>query len=195
VDGKGKIAAPLLEEVYNLEDALVVAQFLNSFIRHADSVKIANLAQIVNVIAPMLTIGDKLLIQSIFYPIEMYAKRREGVALQTQVTGEVLESKRYGKHSAIDTSAILNGSELSVFAVNRSLDSEVEVMIEFGQGGITGVRNAEIVAGRDPKAENSLANPDQVVSQKFDQISVSGGHACVVLPPLSVLAVTFSTNL
>ncbi len=195
VDGKGKIAAPLLEEVYNLEDALVVAQFLNSFIRHADSVKIANLAQIVNVIAPMLTIGDKLLIQSIFYPIEMYAKRREGISLQTRVTGEMLESKRYGSHSAIDTSAILNASELSVFAVNRSLDSDVEVMIDLGQGGITGVLNAEIVTGKDPKAENSLANPDRVVSQAFEQISVSGGHACVVLPPLSVLAVTFTTSL
>src|SRR5512143_3780052 len=81
-DGEGKFAPHLIEEVYNLEDALVVAGFLNSFIRHADAVKIANLAQIVNVIAPLQTRGDDLLVQSIFYPFEMYARRREGVSLQ-----------------------------------------------------------------------------------------------------------------
>ncbi len=54
-DGHGTVAPHLIEEVYNLEDALVVAGFLNSFIRHADVVKIANLAQVVNVIAPLLT--------------------------------------------------------------------------------------------------------------------------------------------
>ena len=61
VNGHGKFAQHLVEEEYNLEDALVVAGFLNSFIRHADVVKIANLAQIVNVIAPILTRGDQTL--------------------------------------------------------------------------------------------------------------------------------------
>ena len=82
MDGEGKLAPHLIEEVYNLEDALIVAGFLNSFIRHADVLKIANIAQIVNVIAPILTRGDDLLIQSIFYPFEMFAKRRDGVALR-----------------------------------------------------------------------------------------------------------------
>ena len=61
-DGQGQFAPHLIEEVYNLEDALVVAEFLNSFVRHADSVKIANIAQIVNVIAPLLTRGDETLV-------------------------------------------------------------------------------------------------------------------------------------
>ena len=63
----------MIEEVYNLEDALVVAGFLNSFLRHADVVKIANLAQIVNVIAPLLTDGDRLLVQSIFHHDDCHA--------------------------------------------------------------------------------------------------------------------------
>ena len=58
MDGAGKFAPPLVEERYNLEDALVVAAFLHSFLRHADVLKIANLAQIVNVIAPLITRGD-----------------------------------------------------------------------------------------------------------------------------------------
>jgi alpha-N-arabinofuranosidase len=70
-DGRGKFAPHLVEEVYDLQDALVVAEFLNSFLRHADSVKIANLAQIVNVIAPLQTQGDRLLVQSTFHPFAM----------------------------------------------------------------------------------------------------------------------------
>ncbi|MCU0522915.1 MAG: alpha-N-arabinofuranosidase, partial [Anaerolineae bacterium] len=73
MDGEGKHAPHLVEEIYNLEDALVVAGFLNSFVRHADVVKIANLAQIVNVIAPLQTRGDELLIQPTFFPFEMFA--------------------------------------------------------------------------------------------------------------------------
>lgn len=66
IDGGSEFAPHLIEEIYNLEDELVVAEFLNSFIRHADSVKIANIAQIINVIAPILTRDDDLLIQQIF---------------------------------------------------------------------------------------------------------------------------------
>ena len=74
-------APPLIEEVYNLEDALVVAGFLQSFVRHADVLKIANLAQIVNVIAPILTRKDGLLVQSIYWPFAMMSSRREGTSL------------------------------------------------------------------------------------------------------------------
>ena len=97
MDGEGKQAPHLIEEVYNLEDALVVAGFLNSFIRHADVVKIANLAQIVNVIAPILTRGNELLIQSIFYPFEMFSKRREGISLQPVLQGPVYTGQTNGQ--------------------------------------------------------------------------------------------------
>ena len=68
----------LFHEVYNLEDALVVAGFLMSFIRHADSVKIANLAQLVNVIAPILTRGDECLQQSIYHAFRLFSTRKGG---------------------------------------------------------------------------------------------------------------------
>ena len=79
-NGRGTFAPHLIEEEYNLEDALVVAGFFNSFIRHADVLKIANIAQIVNVIAPILTRGDNLLLQTIYYPFVMYSKRRNGIS-------------------------------------------------------------------------------------------------------------------
>ncbi|MFZ4508415.1 MAG: alpha-N-arabinofuranosidase [Fimbriimonas sp.] len=195
VDGKGKIAPPLLEEVYNLEDVLVVAQFLNSFIRHADSVKIANIAQIVNVIAPILTRGDEMLIQSIFYPIMMFAERRDGIALQVAVDGPMVNSKSFGEAPVIDTSAILNGSELSVFAVNRSPEEAMEIVVQLGQGQITGVVNADIVYGTDPKAANSYENPEVVTRQAFTDITVANGRAVLQVPALSVVAMTFDLDL
>src|SRR5690606_37652228 len=100
-------APHLLEEEYNLEDALMVAGFLQSFIRHADCLKIANLAQAVNVIAPLLTRGDEMLVQSIYHPFAMMTKRREGESLRVVVDGPTYEAKDYGSTTYIDASAIL----------------------------------------------------------------------------------------
>jgi alpha-N-arabinofuranosidase len=192
LDGRGKIAPPLLEEVYNLEDALVAAGFLNSFIRHADSVKIANIAQIVNVIAPLLTKGDEMVFQTIFYPIEMMAKRRDGVSLQVQVSGEEYKSKDYGTVSTLDSSAILNGNELSVFLVNRDTSQPLEVTVDLSDRSIANLLNAEIVHGTDPNAANTFENPNQIMAKTFSDFCIKDGKAIAKLPPLSFCAATFT---
>ena len=98
MDGAGKHAPHLIEERYNLEDALVVAGFFNSFIRHADVVKIANIAQVVNVIAPVQTRGEELLLQSIFHVFEMYTKRRKGACRFGQpIQGPTYEGATHGR--------------------------------------------------------------------------------------------------
>ena len=96
MNGRGTFAPHLIEEEYNLEDAMVVAGFFNSFIRHADVLKIANIAQIVNVIAPILTRGDELLLQTIYYPFLLYAQRRNGISLQPGVEGPVTKAPATG---------------------------------------------------------------------------------------------------
>jgi alpha-N-arabinofuranosidase len=192
VDGRGKFAPPLLEEHYNLEDAIVFAGFLNSFIRHADAVKIANLAQIVNVIAPILTKGEQVLLQSIYYVFEMMSKRRDGDSLQVFVDGPTYQSKSHGETSYLDTSAILNGRELSVFASNRSTEKPVTVRVAPADAPVTKLLNAEILTGKGPKDENSFEEPNRVVSQPFDQVTIKDGVAEFELPPLSVWAGTFS---
>jgi alpha-N-arabinofuranosidase len=192
MDGRGKVAPHLIEEVYNLEDALVVAGYLNSFIRHADTVKIANLAQIVNVIAPILTRGDDMVLQSIFYPIEMIARRGEGVSLTPVVSGAAYESPTHGATNRLDASAILNGDALSVFLVNRSASEPLEVTIDLSGASISGLKDAEIVTGADPLAANSFEAKDVVVSRPFGEFAMTGGRAVGKLPPLSVVAATFS---
>ncbi len=190
-DGEGKFAPHLIEEIYNLEDALVVAGFLNSFIRHADVVKIANIAQIVNVIAPLQTRGDELLIQSIFYPFEMFAQRGAGTALRTVVDGPVYESESYGTVPYIDASAILDGDTLHVFASNRALSEPATVRVAIADRAIRELESAEVLTGPDPKAVNSFEDPDVVQSQPLEDVTVASGKAEVVLPPFSVAAMTF----
>lgn len=193
-DGRGKIAPHLLEEVYNLEDALVAAGFLNSFIRHADSVKIACIAQIVNVIAPILTRGDEMVLQTIFYPIEMYTRRREGNALRVAIDGDSYQSKQYGQTKYLDASVIANGKTLHVFCTNRSLSDSMELDIRVGGAAIRKLVNAEIVAGTDPKAANTFENPNAVVAKSFNEIKIANGVAVTKLPPLSVMAATFELD-
>jgi alpha-N-arabinofuranosidase len=187
-------APPLIEEIYNLEDALVVAGFLNSFIRHADCVKIANLAQITNVIAPILTRGDDMLIQSIFYPFEMFSKRRQGVSLRCLVEGPRYQGQLNGEVDIIDCSAIVDGPELKIFATNRSPSQEAELVVELADGDIRRLVSAELVTGPDAKAANSHEDPDVIGCQPFDAVVVSKGRARVALAPLSILAMTLEID-
>ena len=109
IDGAGRFAPPLLEERYNLEDALVVGAFLMSFLRHADSVKVANLAQLVNVIGPLLTDGDMLLKQSIFHAFKLFSERKGGTALSAHVDGPRYQCA-HGEVPYLDTAVTLDGN-------------------------------------------------------------------------------------
>ncbi len=190
MDGAGKIAPHLIEEVYNLEDALVAAGFLHSFVRHADAVKIANLAQIVNVIAPIQTREDELLIQSIFFPFAMFSKRRDGVALDLRL--DCPEYPVSGNLTAplIDASAILGDGVLHVFLTNRDLAHDAEISIGLADASIGALRDGEIVTGPDPKAANAFEEPDNVTARPFDAVHLHGGRATVSLPPLAFAAVS-----
>jgi alpha-N-arabinofuranosidase len=190
MDPEGGFPRHLIEEVYNLEDALVAAGFLNSFIRHADCVKIANIAQIVNVIAPILTRGDEFLIQSIYHVFEMFSKRRRGVALRTAVQGPVYQGSLNGEVHYLDSSAILDGNRLQVFASNRSQEEEMDLSIEVADRVIASPQSAELLTGPDAKAANSFEAPDVVRSERFEGFEVRGGKVRLSLPPLSVLAAT-----
>jgi alpha-N-arabinofuranosidase len=194
MDGAGQFAPSLLEEVYNLEDALVVAGFLHSFVRHADSVKIANLAQIVNVIAPILTCGDDLLLQSIFHPFAMFSHRRTGVSLHVALEGPAFESKTHGRALFADASAILDGKRLHIFVTNRHLEQSMEFIVHPAGFECITLESAEILTGPDAKAENSSARPELIRAHAFNDIIIKEGRARCELPPLSLLAMTLKIS-
>ena len=193
MNGSGKFAPPLIEEHYNLEDALVVAGFLNSFIRHADVVKIANIAQIVNVIAPILTRGDDILLQTIFYAFALYSSRRDGIALLPAVSGPTYDSPSYGRVNTVDTSAILGDGVLHTFLINRNLTDTAEIELDHGRGKLISVISAESVSGPAPDACNTYENPNAICSQPLQTVKISDEKASVQLPPLSIAAITFRT--
>lgn len=191
LDGDGKFAPHVAEETYSFEDALVMAGFLNSFIRHADVLKIANLAQVVNALSPIHTEGDQLLLHTNFYPVEMFSRRRDGISLRPIVTGPRYDSKTYGEVFYLDSSAILDNDRLHVFMTNRSLDEDMTVRVKVADRPVTGLDNADILTGPGPDAVNSLEQPDLVQTRPFQAVEFSDGQATVNLPPLSVAAVTF----
>src|SRR5207244_4751712 len=95
-----------LEEIYNFEDALAMGMFFNTFFRHADIVKMANLAQMVNVIAPIMTNDKGLFLQPIYFPIVEYGKQRGNAALDVWVSSPTYKiAQRPQEATYLDVSA------------------------------------------------------------------------------------------
>lgn len=189
IDGRGRFAPPLLEERYNLEDALVVGAFLMSFIRHADCVKIANLAQLVNVIGPLLTDGDALLRQSIFYAFKLFSDRKDGTALSAHIDGPRYQST-YGEVPYLDTAATLSGNSLNLFAMNRHTSEPLPLVVELGGMEVSRVDTSEIVHAPSLDAENTFEAPNTVISRPFEGWSTRD-PVLAELPPHSLVATTF----
>ena len=190
--GGWKEAPKLCEEVYNLEDALVVAQWLSVFLRKCDVLKIACVAQIVNVISAIHTTRDRLLKQSTYYPFELFSRHAKGLSLAPEVQGPRYETKRFGEMPVLDVSASFDPAtgKGAVFLVNRSLGKTLPTEITWAakpQGRVTGVRR---LAGIDPKAANSFERPDVVVPEDVMPTQFSGGKLRVDLPPLSFTTIT-----
>jgi alpha-N-arabinofuranosidase len=146
----------ILEERYNLEDALVIATFLNSFINHSHIVKIANMAQLVNVIAPMFTSAEGMFLQTIYYPLQLFAAHSRGKALDLNVDSPAYVSKRFGDVRYLDTSAAYDNGVLILNVVNRSKDQSITADIEAETGEFSGTVAISEVNGPDIKSENDF---------------------------------------
>ena len=99
-------------------------------------------------------------------------------------------SPSYGEVHVVDTSAILDGARLQVFAVNRSADVEAPLEVALVDRSIAALESAELLTGPGPKAANSFDDPKVVLSLPFDSVDVREGRAHTTLPRLSVLAMT-----
>jgi alpha-N-arabinofuranosidase len=183
-----------LEEIYNLEDALVVAMHFNSFIRHAHSVKMANIAQIVNVIAPIFTRPDGMFLQTIFHPFEIYSHTCGTTALDVHWKGETFASNSHSGLRVLDVSATLDEAQrsLALYVVNRSPRDAMETTIALDSGRFAGPVRALVVNGPDIKAENSFANPDRVCVTETNHTAPTQTSFTYSFEPHSVTALTFA---
>jgi alpha-N-arabinofuranosidase len=191
MQGQWTEAPHLIEEIYNLEDALVVAQWLNVFLRKSDVLKIACIAQIVNVIAPILTTRDAMLKQSIYYPLMLFSKLANGTALDVFVKSPCYSTAKFGDMPLLDVSASYNEATNAnnIFIVNRSQTDSVPVELHWQDRSPRKIAAVHQVAGTDPKAANSFDSPNQIVAVKAAVPAVSDSCVPLTLPPLSFTAV------
>jgi len=154
--GEGQRGRRILEEHYNLEDALVVATFLNTFVNHAHLVKIANMAQLVNVIAPIFTNEHGLFLQTIYYPLQLFANNTRGRALELFVDSPKYSSRRFDDIPYLDVSAADDNGSLVLNVVNRHKDQAIQTEFELQDKQFSGGAEAIEVTGTDIKAENNF---------------------------------------
>ena len=154
--GEQQRGRQILEEHYNLEDALVVATFLNTFVNHAHVVKIANMAQLVNVIAPIFTNEQGLFLQTIYYPLQLFASHTRGKALELFVESPKYKSRRFDDVPYLDASASIDNGSLVVNVVNRHRDQGLDVELEMEDKQFGGPVEVTEINGPDIKAENNF---------------------------------------
>lgn len=194
VNGARQIAPHLLEEVYNLEDALLVGGLLNVLIRKSDRVKLACLAQLVNVIAPIMTNENGLLKQTIFYPYSWALAFARGAALDLLVDSPTYDVEGMGAVDYVDIAATHHAEDrkISLFLLNRDLAKSHEVQIVWEDASPHSAE-VQLLTGNDLKATNTFESPSRVTPQKGEQPSAAGGRTTLELPPRSYSVVQWKT--
>jgi alpha-L-arabinofuranosidase len=168
-----------VEERYTLTDALAVATYLNGFIRHCDTVKIANLAQLVNAIAPVFTSPTGLFLQTIYHPLRLYAEHTREIGLDVHVSGEtyalapaqetgsegrVHHVAELGPFTLLDAAASCDaaGRQVTLAVVNRDAARAHQATIDLGGASAAGDLAIAEVNGPDVRAMNTFERPRAV---------------------------------
>jgi len=194
VNGDRKEAPHLLEEVYNLEDALLVGGLVNSLLRNADRVKLACLAQLVNVIAPIMTNADGLFQQTIYYPYSWALQFAKGDVLNLLVESPTYEVEGLDQVGYVDVAGSLSKGDgkLALFMLNRDLAKSHDVEVVWGDGAPAKLISSSLLTGDDLKASNSFAAPKRVVPQNLTAPVTATGRTKFEIPARSYAVVQWS---
>ena len=191
-----------IEERYSLSDALAVATYLHGFIRQCQVVRMANLAQLVNAIAPIFTSKQGLFLQAIYHPLRLYAEHMREVALDVHVEGprhalpRDLEEQTLGRvhhvtdlgpFSLLDAVATSDeaGRELTVAVINRDREQSHAGTVDLGGARASGELQVSEVNGPDVDAANSFEHPDRVGVREHRR-AIAGHRFDCVFPAHSV---------
>jgi len=205
LNGRKQFAPHLLEEVYNLEDALLVGGFVNTLLRQAKRVRVGCLAQIVNVIAPLQTNGETTIRQSIHYPYAWALKYARGEVLDLRIESPAYQVDRRGyignlnrRMPAVETVPVIDATatwesqtgRLAIFLLNRDLEQELEIAIDWL--GLTSAEllSAETLTGNALKASNTFDAPETVRPQRLETPRANAGNT-FMLPPRSYTVLQF----
>src|SRR5580704_3780502 len=187
VNGHEREAPPLLEEVYDLQDALVVGGMVNTLLRNADRVKIACLAQLINVIAPIMTNANGLFRQTIYYPYSWGLQLARGSVLNLLTESPTYEVSGMDPVPHLDATATHNAADGTVvlFILNRDLQKAHDVEVVWEDQAPARVLTTSVLTGDDLKAVNSFQSQQRVAPQAFAKPVTSGGHTKFEVPARS----------
>lgn len=191
-----QVAPPLLEEAYTFEDALLVGCMLITLIKNADRVKIACLAQLVNVIAPIMTeVGGGSWKQTIFYPFLHASMYGRGVALQPVIVSDKYDSKNFTDVPYLESVAVYNEEkeEVTIFAVNRSKDDFLNLECDVRSFSDVKILEHIVLECDNLKAVNSLLS-SPVRPVHCDTATLDGGIINVNLGKASWNVIRLSTK-
>src|SRR4029453_2557096 len=204
VNGRRQFAPKLLEEVYNLEDALLVGGFVNTLLRNAERVRVGCLAQLVNVIAPLVTNDTGVLRQSTLFPYAWALRYARGRVLDLRVesdmypiTGAGLQADfaRNDQVPFVDVVSTFDAQagQACVLMLNRDLDGERELTLEWRDITPTRVLTCETLTGPDLKAFNTFEEPRRVAPQPLEP-PAAGARMTFKLPPRSYTVAQLATT-
>jgi alpha-N-arabinofuranosidase len=187
----------MLEERYTLADMLAISTYLNSFIRHCKTVKIANLAQLVNVIAPIFTSPDGLFLQTIYHPLRLFREHMLGTALDVFVDGPtytleqesgVYHVKDLGPFQLLDVSATWQKADqqLVLAVVNRDPEEDHATSISLTDGFAIESGVALEVNGPHVESTNSFENPQAVDVSEHHIVIETSETITYTFPPHSL---------
>ena len=181
----------IIEDNYNVTDAVVVGTLLNSLLRHGDRVKIANQAQLVNVIAPILAEENgPAWRQTIFHPFARMAELAKGQVLRTHIDSDKAATGRFGDADLVDVSATWDEDtgRIAFFLANRGLEeaADVEVALRgFRAGCITRAEVLAVPEGKDRFTQNTRKHQQQVGLVPLTGVRATGAELTLSLPALS----------
>ncbi len=182
------VAPVLLEDTYNAMDAVVFGNLLISLLRHSDRVASASLAQLVNVIAPIMTEpGGAAWKQTTFHPFALTSQHARGEVLDVRLAAPTFENARFGTSSAADAVATWDeeSGDLAVFVVNRGADEELALEADLAAFGDLELVEAVTLHHEDPYAANTKDAPETVVPAANDTIALKDGRLIGALPAIS----------
>lgn len=187
------VAPRLLEDCYSVADAVVVGNLMISLLRHADRVKAASLAQLVNVIAPIMTEpGGPAWRQTTFFPFAETARLARGSALEVRLEAPEHETAQYGVVPLIDAVAThdAESGEAAVFVVNRDLEGETTLEIDLVHFGAVETVSARVLHDEDMHARNTREDQERVGLRELPVERIDDQTVSVVLPAVSWAVIT-----
>ena len=186
----------LIEDTFSVADAVAVGGFLNAFLRHADRVKIACQAQLVNVIGLIRTEpGGPAWRQTIFHPFAQTARLAQGTALRVEPTSAQHETTAHGLVDTVDAAATWDreSGRIALFLVNRHPSHSVDVSVDVRAFPGAEVAECLCLQDDDPRRTNTAAKPHAVLPRNDPTVRVEGGRLQLRLSPVSWTAVALTT--